>query len=128
MDAQGGAARAIELGFFQKRIGESAYQLQKAVEAGEVAVVGVNKFAVPEPPPRIDIPDYADLAARQAARVAEARQRRDAAGAKAALARLGDAARSDEAMMPVIVEAVRARATLGEISDALRNAWGEYRP
>ncbi len=60
--------------------------------------------------------------------MAEARQRRDAAGAKAALARLGDAARSDEAMMPVIVEAVRARATLGEISDALRNAWGEYRP
>jgi methylmalonyl-CoA mutase N-terminal domain/subunit len=128
VDAQGGAARAIELGFFQKRIGESAYQLQKAVEAGEVAVVGVNKFVVPEPPARIDIPDYADLAARQAARVAEARQRRDAAAAEAALTRLGSAARNDGPLMPLIVEAVRARATLGEISDALRDAWGEYRP
>jgi methylmalonyl-CoA mutase N-terminal domain/subunit len=128
VDAQGGAARAIELGFFQKRIGESAYQLQKAVEAGEVAVVGVNKFVVPEPPARIDIPDYADLAARQAARLAEARQRRDAAAAEAALTRLGSAARSDGPLMPLIVEAVRARATLGEISDALRDAWGEYRP
>jgi methylmalonyl-CoA mutase N-terminal domain/subunit len=59
--------------------------------------------------------------------VAEARKRRDA-GAAAALDRLGSAARGDEALMPVIVEAVRARATLGEISDTLRDAWGEYRP
>ena len=128
VDVMGGAARAIELGFFQKRIGESAYQLQKAVEAGEVTVVGVNKFVVPEPPPRMDVPDYAELAERQTARVIEARKRRDAAGWKAALDRLGNAARGDQPLMPIIVEAVRARATLGEISDTLRQAWGEYRP
>src|SRR6185503_5838276 len=120
VDALGGAAKAIEQGFFQKRIGESAYELQKAVEAGEVVVVGVNRFTVPEPPPRMDMPDFADLEQRQRGRVAEARRRRDQTAVKAALASLEGAARGCSALMPCIVDAVKARATIGEISDVLR--------
>ena len=126
VDALGGAARAIEQGFFQKRIGESAYELQKAIEAGDVAVVGVNRFTTEEPPPRMDVPDYADLEARQKARVAAARSRRDAARAGAALTALEAAARGNDPLMPPLLAAVRARATLGEVSDRLRAAWGEY--
>ena len=126
VDALGGAARAIEQGFFQKRIGESAYELQKAIEAGDVAVVGVNRFTTEEPPPRMDVPDYADLEARQKAEVAAARSRRDAARAGAALAALEAAARGNDPLMPPLLAAVRARATLGEVSDRLRAAWGEY--
>ncbi|HEX7024001.1 MAG TPA: methylmalonyl-CoA mutase family protein, partial [Gemmatimonadales bacterium] len=127
VDELGGAAAAIEKGFFQRRIGESAWELQKAVEAGEVVVVGVNRFAVEEPPPRMDAPDFPGLATRQRARVAEARARRNAGAVEAALAALTAAARGDGALMPPIVDAVRARATIGEISDALRAVWGEYR-
>ena len=127
VDAIGGAAKAIEQGFFQKRIGESAYELQKAVEAGDVVVVGVNKFTVAEPPPRMDVPDFADLEVRQKARVAEARARRDQPAVRGALTALEGAARGNEALMPRIVDAVRARATLGEISDVLRGVWGQHR-
>ncbi len=127
VDAIGGAAKAIEQGFFQKRIGESAYELQKAVEAGEVVVVGVNKFTVDEPPPRMEVPDFADLEARQKARVVEARKRRDQTAAGAALAALESRARGSDSLMPKILDAVKERATIGEISDVLRGAWGEYR-
>jgi methylmalonyl-CoA mutase N-terminal domain/subunit len=128
VDALGGAARAIEQGFFQKRIGESAYELQKAVEAGEVVVVGVNRFTVDEPPPRMEVPDFADLEARQRVRVAEARTRRDQIAARAALAALESAARGSDPLMSRILEAVRARATIGEISDTLRGVWGQHLP
>ena len=127
VDAMGGAARAIEQGFFQKRIAESAYALQKAIEAGEVVVVGTNRFTSDEPPPRMAMPDYADLETRQRARVAAARARRDAAASANALSALGRAAEGSEPLMPRILDAVRARATLGEISDRLRAAWGEHR-
>ena len=127
VDAIGGAAKAIELGFFQKRIGESAYELQKAVEAGEVVVVGVNKFTVEEPPPRMDVPDFADLEVRQKARVAEARARRDEVAVRGALTALEGAARGNDWLMPRIVDAVRGRATIGEISDVLRGVWGQHR-
>jgi len=128
VDAIGGAARAIEQGFFQKRIGESAYELQKAVEAGDVVVVGVNRFTVDEPPPRMDVPDFADLEARQKSRVSEARKRRDQGAARAALAALTSAARGSDPLMPRILDAVKARATIGEISDTLRGVWGQHRP
>ena len=73
------------------------------------------------------MPDYAELEKRQKASVAEARVRRDGARTGAALAALEQAARGAEALMPRILDAVRARATLGEISDALRRVWGEHR-
>ena len=127
VDALGGAARAIEQGFFQKRIAESAWQLQKAVEAGEAVVVGVNRFIEDQRAGPLPVPDFPELEARQRARVAEARKRRDQGAAAAALAALEAAARGSEPLVPGILDAVRARATLGEISDALRRVFGEYR-
>jgi methylmalonyl-CoA mutase N-terminal domain/subunit len=73
------------------------------------------------------VPDFAELEGAQRSRVAEARSRREAGAADAAIAGVEDAARSREPLMPRIIEAVRARATIGEISDALRRVWGTYR-
>ncbi len=126
VDALGGAARAIEQGFFQKQIAESAYAVQKAVEAGSVVLVGVNRFTTDEPPSKIAIPDYAGLEARQKAGLVKAKARRNPAAVAATLAELIRAAAGTAPLMPLIVEAVRARATLGEISDGLRGAWGRY--
>jgi methylmalonyl-CoA mutase N-terminal domain/subunit len=127
VDARGGAARAIELGFFQERIAESSYALQKAVEAGEVTVVGVNRFTSQEPPAPIEVPNYGALEARQKAAVIAARSRREPGAVDAALTTLEAAARSDDPLMPAILSAVRTRATLGEISDRLRVVWGHYK-
>jgi methylmalonyl-CoA mutase N-terminal domain/subunit len=127
VDALGGAAKAIEQGFFQRRIAESSYELQKAIEAGVVTVVGVNRFTDAEPPPRIEIPDFSALEARQRARVVEARARRDQGAVSAALQALSASATGSDPLMPRILDAVRARATLGEISETLRAVWGVYR-
>jgi methylmalonyl-CoA mutase N-terminal domain/subunit len=126
VDAMGGAARAIEQGFFQKQIAESAYAVQKAVEAGDAVLVGVNRFTTGDPPSKIEIPDYAGLEARQKTRLAEAKSRRNAAAVQASLAELKGAAVGTAPLMPLIVGAVKARATLGEISDVLRGVWGRY--
>jgi methylmalonyl-CoA mutase N-terminal domain/subunit len=136
VDGMGGAARAIANGFFQEEIARSAYAHQLRVEAGETVVVGVNRFSDGELPPSIPTPDFSALEREQVARVAGVRAKRDANRAAAALSALRRAAPgydSGEAtsrtpLMPLIVEAVRARATVGEISDAFRAEWGEYRP
>jgi len=136
VDDLGGAARAIAEGFFQEEIGRSAYAHQLRVEAGETVIVGVNRFSNDEPPPSIPAPDFSTLEREQVARVREVRSRRDASRAEPALAALRRAApayaagspNSRQPMMPLIVDAVRARATVGEISDAFRAEWGEYRP
>ena len=127
VDSLGGAARAIEAGFFQERIAESAYELQKALEREAVVVVGVNRFESDEPPPQIEHPDYSGLEARQKEELAAARARRDAGAVRRSLDRLGLTAQGSESLLPPIIDAVRARATVGEISDALRSAWGTYR-
>ena len=129
IEGQGGAARAIERGVFQEAIARSAYAQQRAVESGDAVVVGVNRYADEGSSPAAPGPDYVSLAARQRERVAEARRQRDAGAVERALEALGAAARDAGApLMPRIVEAVRARATLGEISDVLRGVWGVYRP
>jgi methylmalonyl-CoA mutase N-terminal domain/subunit len=128
VDALGGSTRAVEAGFFQRRIAESAYELQKAIERGEVGIVGVNNYVGDDEPPRIELPHFEQLEARQIERVKAARARRDAAKVQSALRALGEAARGAGGIMPPIVDAVRSRATLGEISDVLREAWGRYRP
>jgi len=127
VDALGGAARAIERGFYQEAIAASAWALQQAQESGELVVVGVNRFADGAPPPAIETPDYAALAERQRARLRAARAGRDGARVAATLAALRSAADGQDPLMPTILEAVRARATLGEVSDTLRDAWGTYR-
>jgi methylmalonyl-CoA mutase N-terminal domain/subunit len=129
IDAAGGTLAAIEAGFQQRQIQESAYRVQQAIEAGDQVVVGVNRFrdeaglSVPPPIQRID----PDGERRQIERVRRVRAERDAAAWEAALGRLEECARGGENLMPAMIEAVRAYATVGEISDRLRTAWGEHR-
>jgi methylmalonyl-CoA mutase N-terminal domain/subunit len=124
----GGAARAIERGFFQDAIARSAYDLQKAQEAGDRVVVGVNRFTDDSPPLTIASPDFSALEIQQRGRLAEVKAGRDSASVHSALSGLREIASGQGALMPVIITAVRARATLGEISDTLRTVWGVYRP
>ena len=128
VDRLGGAARAIERGFYQEAIARSAYAHQQAQESGKLSVVGVNRFADDSAPPAIEVPNFPELEARQRARLADARGRRDGAAVRRSLAAVGGAARGTGPLMPAIIDAVRARATLGEISDTLRTEWGIYRP
>jgi methylmalonyl-CoA mutase N-terminal domain/subunit len=123
---QGGAARAVERGFFQDEIAKAAYAHQRAVERGETIVVGVNEYLADEPPPPIPAPDYSGLAERQKARAREVRARRDGEPCQQALAAVDQAARGTGPLMEPIITAVRARATVGEISDVLRSVWGSF--
>jgi methylmalonyl-CoA mutase N-terminal domain/subunit len=128
VDGLGGAARAIERGFFQEAIARSAYDLQMAQESGERVVVGVNRFTDGSPALPIDTPDYSALESQQRARLAEVKRRREAPAVQAALGDVKQAAAGTHPLMPLIIAAVRARATLGEISDTLRGVWGVHRP
>ncbi len=129
IERDGGAVRAIERGVFQEAIARSAYEHQRAIEAGAEVVVGVNQYDDGSPVPSVTAPDYTALAAAQRRRVGAARRDRDAGRVKRALSELAAAARtSDAALMAPIIAAVRARATIGEISDLLREVWGVYRP
>ncbi|MEP7327182.1 MAG: methylmalonyl-CoA mutase family protein [Gemmatimonadota bacterium] len=127
VDAMGGAAAAIEKGFFQDTIARSAYEIQQAQESGEVTVVGVNRFTDDSAPPAIHTPDFSALAVQQKQRLGELKKRRNADAVAGRLTEIKAGAASTAPLMPPIVEAVRARATLGEISDALREVWGVYR-
>jgi len=128
IDAIGGTLAAIESGFQQRQIQESAYRAQQAIESGDQIVVGVNRYtddATLESSPiqRID----PDAERAQVEGVRRVRTERDPAAWSATLARLEDSARGSENVMPAIIEAVDAYATVGEISDRLRVAWGEHR-
>ncbi len=128
VDALGGAAAAIERGFYQEAIARSAWAIQQEQESGRQVVVGVNRFVDDAPPPLLPAPDYSALETRQRERLAAVRARRDSARVTAALDALAHAARGTAPLMPPILDAVRARATIGEISDTLRATWGVYRP
>jgi methylmalonyl-CoA mutase N-terminal domain/subunit len=123
----GGAAAAIARGELQDAIARSAYEYQRAVESGRAVVVGVNRYTEEATPPPLATPDYTELARRQVERVRQARQRRRERQWREALDALRDASRSSEPLMPSIIAAVKARATVGEISDTLREVWGEHR-
>jgi methylmalonyl-CoA mutase N-terminal domain/subunit len=128
IDAMGGALRAVETGFPQAEIQNAAYADQLAVERGERVIVGVNRFTMEE---RAAIPAFrVDPAAEEAqiARLREVRSSREAARVKRSLAALESAARGEGNLMPPILAAAEAYATVGEISDALRRVFGEYRP
>ncbi len=135
VDDRGGAARAIEASFFQEEIARSAYDQQMRVERGDTVIVGVNKFGDAVPPPIIPAPDYSALEREQVERLKSSRAARDAGRVAAALDALRVAARayaspnaSNAGVMELIIDAARARASVGEIADTLRAAWGEYRP
>jgi methylmalonyl-CoA mutase, N-terminal domain len=127
IDALGGTLAAIEAGFQQRQIQEAAFRVQREVEVGERIVVGVNRFrdeATTSPAlQRID----PEGERRQVDGVRRVRAERDAAAWEAALRRLEDAARAEDNLLPALIEAVEAYATVGEISNRLRHAWGEHR-
>jgi methylmalonyl-CoA mutase N-terminal domain/subunit len=126
IDAMGGMLRAVETGYVQSEIQKAAYEYQRAVDTGEQVVVGVNRFQAEEersiPTMQVD----AEIERTQVARLKALRARRDAAKAEAALVEVERRARSSENLMPAILLAVEAFVTVGEISDALRRAFGEY--
>lgn len=122
----GGAVKAIEGGYMQKEIQESAYRYQKAVESGEQVVVGVNKFQMKEEKPKDLMRVDPAVEKFQVAKTQKVRAERDNALIEKCLGTLKAAAQTDANLMPIIIEAVKAYATLGEICDVLREIFGEY--
>ena len=123
----GGSVAAIEQGFMQREIQKAAYRYQKEVETGERVVVGVNRFQV-EGEHRVDFLRVdPKVQEEQVSRLHRLKQRRDGAAVTQALRRLKRAAQGTENLLPPILEAVKAYATLGEICDTLRDVFGEYR-
>jgi len=136
VDAIGGSAKAIAQSFFQEEIARSAYEYQKSVERGDTVIVGVNRYTDESEVPDVPTPDFSRLEKEQVERLRGIRKKRDAAKVTAALEALGKAgdaliARNElrgTAVVPRIVDAVRARASVGEIAAVLRARWGTYKP
>ncbi len=127
IDDLGGSVRAIESGYMQAEIEQAAYEYQRALEAERAIVVGVNRF-VQEEEERLELLHVdPEVGRRQAAKLAALRQRRDNEQAQQTLNALEQAAAGSENLMPRIIAAVEAYATLGEISDAMRHVFGEQR-
>jgi len=118
--------RAIEQGYVQQEIQRSAYEYQRSVERHQTAVVGVNDYVVPEEHPMelMHIDQRATEA--QLEKLADLRHQRDQSRVTAVLDQLREAARGTTNLMPMVLEAVNCETTLGEISDALREVFGEY--
>jgi len=126
IDDMGGMVKAIELGFPQKEIADSAYWYQKAVEKKEKIIVGVNAFEMEhEPIPLLKIEEA--VAIQQLARLKEVKETRNNSEVKAKLLDLKKAAEDDQNLMPFLLESVRAYATLGEIMEALKEVYGVYK-
>jgi len=127
IDAMGGAVKAIEQGYIQEEIAKSAYAYNKAIEDGSKIIVGVNKFTNKEvnDTPLLKIDD--SIREKQSEKLRALRAKRDATKAAASIQKIKDAAQSDTNLMPIVIEAVENLCTLGEISDALRSIWGEYK-
>jgi methylmalonyl-CoA mutase N-terminal domain/subunit len=126
IDAMGGMLRVIEAGYVQQEIQKAAYEYQRAVDSGEQVVVGVNRYQADEERPIPTLQIDPDFERSQVARLNALRARRDAAKSRAALEEVERCARGTENLMPAILAAVEVYATVGEISDALRRAFGEY--
>ena len=127
IDAMGGMLKAIERGFVQQEIQNSAYEYQQAVDQKKALVVGVNSFELEQekPIPLLHIDEA--LERKQVERVRALRAKRGQTTWQTAINKVEETARTSENLMPVIVEAVEANATVGEISDAMRQVYGEYR-
>ena len=131
VDALGGSEKAIAAGFFQEEIARSAYEHQLRVEAGETVIVGVNRFTDSEEAQDIPSPNYSALEKAQVKSVKALRKKRDSGAVTRSLKALRDASATKAGqlhVMPLIVDAVRARATVGEIAETLAANWGYYRP
>jgi len=127
IDEMGGVVAAIEQGYIQREIERSAYRLGQSIESGERVVVGVNRF-VSDAEPRLKLLRIDEqVAARQIEKLAHVRAGRDNAGVARALAAVAETARGGDNLMPPVLDAVRAYASIGEICGALRSVFGEYR-
>jgi methylmalonyl-CoA mutase N-terminal domain/subunit len=126
IDELGGSPKAVEKGFIQKEIQDAAYQCQRQIESEDRVIVGVNRFQMDEPPPTGLLRVDPAVRERQSERLRTIRSRRDAGRVQRALRALSEAAKGDQNLMPLFIEAVKAEATLGEICDVLREVFGEY--
>jgi methylmalonyl-CoA mutase N-terminal domain/subunit len=127
IEEMGGAAKAIELDFYQNEIAASAYAYQTAIDKGEKVIVGVNRFqsTTPEPMPEL-LTISNEVRVFQMKQLAKLKSERNADAVKSALANVAAAAQGTDNLMPHIIHAADCYATLGEIADTLRHAWGEY--
>ncbi|BDB10973.1 acyl-CoA mutase large subunit family protein [Thermus thermophilus] len=131
IDALGGAVAAVEAGYFQRAIEESAWQFQKEVEEGKRVIVGVNRFFDPNSPLNEPVPVQRidpELHERRKRELAAFKAKRDGESVRIGLERLREAAKGQENLFPYVLEAFRRRATLGEVCGVLREEWGEYQP
>ena len=128
IDELGGSVPAIEAGFLQDEIERASYEWTKAVDDGSKVIVSVNRFVEDESLPTEIFPIDPALERNQAKRLAELRARRDDPGVKAALEDVRSAARGTQNLLVPMREALKRLATLGEVSDVLREEFGDYRP
>ncbi|MFM9135562.1 MAG: methylmalonyl-CoA mutase [bacterium] len=126
--SRGGAVAAIEQGFQKSEIENSAYQVAQEIDAGERVVVGVNRFTLDEEEPYEPLRVDPTIEEQQRARLQRIRAERDQAAVDEALARIRAAAAGSDNILYPMRDALRARATVGEVSDALRDVWGVYQP
>ncbi len=127
IEAMGGAIKAIESGFIQGEIGESAYQYQKEIETKKRIIVGLNQFQIEEEPLKDILRIKPEVEQYQKEKLARIKKERNSTKVKETLAVLKKAAQGTDNVVPPILEAVKVYATLGEISDTLREVFGEYR-
>ena len=127
IDKIGGALKAIEKGYIQREIMDSAYNYQKAVDSGDQVIVGVNEFVAGEGhlPEILEI--GLEIEQKQTERLRRLKRERNGQKVNDILSEVHRVASSDQNMMAVLIEAVEAYATVGEISDAMRDVFGEYR-
>jgi len=126
IDEMGGAVEAIEAGYIQREIADSAYKYQRDIESGEKVIVGVNKFVVAEKPISnlFSVDDHIRVV--QTEKLAKVKAERNNDKVKALLLDLENAAKENRNLMPCILAAVEEYASLGEVSDTLRGVFGEY--
>ena len=127
IDQMGGMIKAIETGYVQKEIHESAYKQQLAIDKGEEVIVGVNKFQMEEDTKKREILKVdPELEKKQVERLKKLKERRDNEKVRKSLQKIKEVASTQENLFPYVLEAVKAYATVGEISNALRDVFGEY--
>lgn len=126
IDEIGGAPKAIDLGYIQQEIMDASYDYQKKVESGEIVVVGMNKYQIEEEAPKGLLRVDMTVGEMQKAKLVDLREKRDSAKVEASLVALKAACEGTENVMPFILEAVKAYATLGEICGVMREVFGEY--
>jgi methylmalonyl-CoA mutase N-terminal domain/subunit len=127
IDDLGGAPAAIDAGFIQKEIMDAAYKYQKAIEDGEKIIVGLNKYQVKEEAPKglLRVDEAAEKMQKES--VQRLKEKRDNALVKETLEKLGAVCKTNDNVMPFILEAVKSYATLGEICNVMRDVFGEYK-